>query len=290
MIASIAATVALLLLADTSLPRLLVPDFPDLTIKTRTTSDGMETSRETLYLKGSRQRREYDHRGPHATRFVSIRHCDVRKAINLNPEARTYVSSPIQDPSERLSKSRKTAHPIPATGPEVTITVDSVDTGERRQFGRLTARRVRVTKRVEPSSGAVMPASTEEVDGWYLDLPGVYCQESPARNAILFAQSYPAGSPRARLQVKRLGAAPTGFPIEQTTRHTEAGTTYLTRVELLEFSESAIDPSLFEIPPGYNQALELPGGGYDMTKPSTVGNRMQQYWTYLARSVRRWLH
>jgi len=56
------------------------------------------------------------------------------------------------------------------------ITIDSVDTGERRQFQHYTARHVKAKTTVEPGPGASTPASVEQTDGWYLDLPGFASQ------------------------------------------------------------------------------------------------------------------
>ena len=60
------------------------------------------------------------------------------------------------------------------------ITIDSVDTGERRQFEHYTARHVKVKTKFEPGPGASTPASIEQADGWYLDLPGFACAEQPS--------------------------------------------------------------------------------------------------------------
>ncbi len=48
----------LLLTASLPLPNLMVPNFPDLTIKTRRTDGNRHSTEETLYLKGARQRSE----------------------------------------------------------------------------------------------------------------------------------------------------------------------------------------------------------------------------------------
>jgi len=47
---------------------------------------------------------------------------------------------------------------------------------------------------------------------------------------------------------------------------------------LIELSEHSLDWSLFNIPRDYRPALPLFRGGYDMTKPDTVANRLQVYW------------
>ncbi len=37
---------------------------------------------------------------------------------------------------------------------------------------------MKTTTKVEPAAGAVMQPSITEVDGWYIDLPGLSCRES----------------------------------------------------------------------------------------------------------------
>jgi hypothetical protein len=164
------------------------------------------------------------------------------------------------------------------------MTINSIDTGERRQFEHYTARHVRVKIQVEPSPGASTPASIEETDGWYIDLPGFGCQEQASSGfARLFAFS---GNRQDRLQIKWLGKAPRGYPIEETSLITEPGNKTISKVELLEISEAPLHASIFELPAGYRQALQTGNGGADLTKPDTISNRAQYYWMRLTFWVR----
>jgi hypothetical protein len=277
----------LFLTASASLPRFVVPNFPDLTIKTRRTSHRL-SSVDTLFLKGARQRSEILTARTSSTKLISITQCDARRRYSLDENWKTYDSFPIQDWQERM----KGARPIPQlemSGAEVIVTVDSVDTGERRQFGSFEARRVKTTTKVEPGPGAVIPARVSEVDGWYIDLPGFGCQESRGVGVGL-TSFWPAGEPpkQDRVIVKQLGNSPRGIPIEETSRDTQRNLTTVSKVELLEFSEAPLDASLFELPAGYRPALRTPYSGRDMTKPDTLGNRLQAYWEFWTASARRW--
>jgi hypothetical protein len=91
---------------------------------------------------------------------------------------------------------------------------------------------------------------------------------------------------RDRIQFTRLGTAPTGFPVMETTRKTEAGKTSVSTIELLGFSEAPLDAALFERPGDYAEAKHTPHGGYDMTQPDTLSNRLHVYWAELTDSVR----
>src|SRR5713226_9944546 len=198
------------LLTSATLASLVVPNFSDLKIRTRR-NDPVNSDVETLYLKGSRQRREYLHDQPVKATFVNISRCDDRKRIDLNDDAKLYAELPIVDWSEQ----RKRARPLPPTemtGAEVTITTDSVDTGERRQQGAYTARHVKIKITVESGPGAATPSSVEERDGWYIDLPGLGCEDSGQRIGFLYAR-FASGRRHDQIHFKRLGTAPAGFPL-----------------------------------------------------------------------------
>ena len=279
----IALAVAPVILAQTlSIPAFVVPTFADLTIKKRH-SFGSTSSRgttEVLYLKGARERREflYEQPGNTGPGHVTIMQCDQRRSVQLNPEAKLYSVSVLKDWSEQFKRRR----PVPeAQGADVTTTFDAVDTGERRRVGRYVARRVRTTVTVEPSPGANTPASTRETDGWYIDLPGLGCSDAETTAYLTVGEGVGLGGLRDRHHYKTKGAARRGYAIEETNRFTQSGGTNVDRVELIELSEHALDLSLFDIPRDYRPALPLVRGGYDMTKPDTLANRLQVYWDEL---------
>jgi hypothetical protein len=249
----------LILAASVGLPKFIVPNLPDLAIKTRRTSGDWLSRLDTLYVKGARQRTETVVERPEvadAIDWAVIRQCDEKRIFNLNERDKIYASFEIEDWSERLRK----ACPVSLTqtsGAEVMMTIDSIDAGERRQFEYYTARHVRVKIRFEPSPGASTPASVEETDGWYIDLPGFGCQEQASSDfARLFAFS---GNRQDRLQIKWLGKAPRGYPIEVTSLITGPGNKTISNVA-----------SIFELPAGYRQALQTGAGGADLTKPDTI--------------------
>ena len=274
------------LLASSTLPHAVVSNFSDLKIKTQR-SGQLASFVETLYLKGARQRREYVYDKPLNSSFVSISRCDDRKRIDLNDAGRLYAELSIADWSEQ----RKRAVPIPPgemTGADVTITTDSVDTGERRKLGSYTARHVRITIKVEAGPGAAMPSSMEERDGWYIDLAGLGCQDSGKGIGFVYASFTPARRRHDRVHFKRLGTAPAGFALEETTKRTENGLSTIGKVELLEFSEAPLNNALFDVPAGYSPALRTPHGGFDLTKPDTLANRVQVYWAELELWTKQW--
>lgn len=285
----IALTVVPVILAQTLPIPAFVPTFADLTIKKRH-SFGTTSSRgttEVLYLKGARERREflYEQPGNRRPSYATIMQCDQRRSVQLNPEAKLYSVSVLEDWSAQLRRGR----PVPeGQGADVTTTFDAVDTGERRPAGHYVARRVRTTVTVEPSPGANTPPSTRETDGWYIDLPGLGCSDAATTAYLTAGEVVGPSGLRDRHHYKTKGAASRGYAIEETTRFTQTGGTDVDRVELIELSEHPLDLSLFDIPPDYRPALPLVRGGYDMTKPDTLANRLQVYWdeiTLVARTI-----
>jgi len=133
---------------------------------------------------------------------------------------------------------------------------------------------------VEARPVANTPPSTRVTDGWYIDLPGLGCSDAVRSTTVSFlmGEAVRAGGVRDRHHHKTKGTASRGYPIEETTHFTQTGRTTVDRVELIELSEHPLDSSLFEIPRDYRPALPGIRGGYDMTKPDTLANRLQEYW------------
>jgi hypothetical protein len=218
-----------------------------------------------------------------AVNSAAIWQCDEKRSFFLKQRDKIYNSSVIEDRSEQLKKASPVSLPQPF-GAEVKITIDSVDTSERRQFAHYTVRHVKAKIKFEPGPGALTPASVEQTDGWYLDLPGFSCAEQPSSG---FAWVLVGSANRTdRLQVKWIGKAPRGYAIEETSVKTGSTNTTVSKVELLEISEAPLSPSLFELPPGYKQALQTAYGGADLMKTDTIFNRADYYWTMLARWLR----
>jgi hypothetical protein len=277
-----------------ALPKAAVPAVPDVTIKTRQTIDHENSSISTtiIYIKGARQRREDIVDWPPEVRArtgskrthmrTQITQCDERRSVLLNEEAKTYAYSPIEDPSVYLRRAQTAASRPPQpepTGGDVTITIDAVDTGERRTMGRYIARRVITTTLTEPGPGASTPASDSKQDGWYVDLPSTNCwEQGDGSEPFVYMIALRSDTLSDRVHLKRLGTARRGYPIEESTRsENERGMT-TSKVELIEFSDAPLDAALFAVPADYRRALPNLFGGYDLTKPDTVMNRLHSYW------------
>ena len=240
-----------------------VPNFPDLMIKTRKTFGISHSMVTTLYLKGPRQRMED---GPeskaangHSLGVASIMQCDQGALYHLSQFSKTYTVS-YSHHRDLPEPPRRPVHALPAqptTGPEVIVTIDSIDTGERRQLGSYQARHVKTTITIEPGEGAESHRGSVAMDGWYLDLPGLYCHsEQPeplvAPNVMMWGQ----GNHDHRI-IKHLGTAPHGFTVEEIVKIKEDGNVIINKTEMVAVSEDALDPSLFELPADYTERTPL---------------------------------
>src|SRR5882762_9361657 len=88
----------LILAASVGLPKFIVPNLPDLAIKTRRTSGDWLSQLDKLYLKGARQRTETVVEKPapaDAINWTVIRQCDKRRFFNINERDKLYTSSEI---------------------------------------------------------------------------------------------------------------------------------------------------------------------------------------------------
>jgi hypothetical protein len=281
------ALLLLLLLgaASGSSPKLVVPNFPAFKLKTRHTYGHQSSSVQTLYMQGARTRTESEPGllppGASVQAPVTlVTQCDRKQTIAFDPQHKTFTEWPILEWSDRL-KHTPVHQPQPA-GPEVSVAADSVDTGERRQVGPYLARHVKTTIRIEPAKSTNMPARIEELDGWYIDLPQLGCEDwgdQPQPKGMVLTTI-----PNERVHFTQTGSGKRGFPVEEISRTTLRGETYETRTELIEASADSLDPRLFDLPPGYVPALRGPLGT-DYSQPDTLSNRAAAYWTYFRRRV-----
>ena len=253
--------VVLAALASSPRSTFVVPNFRDLTIKTRTTRGLMTPVVTTWYFKGARQRTEHDSQIRNIPEpFTSvIFQCDQRTEVMLHSRDKTYRSFTMHS-GELTGVERRPPVRNPA-GPDVTITIDSVDTGERREIAGYEASRFKTTITIDPSKGASRKPAKTEIDGWYLDLPGLDCRESsprenliPGAGAGMFEMGFGGG--HDHLIFKRVGTMLHGLPISQTATERAEGNVIVSKIELLESSEAPLDESLFEVPADYSPAPE----------------------------------
>src|ERR1700680_4126306 len=81
------------------LPKIVVPNFPDLTIKTRRVDSDSRSSKDILYLKGARQRIESGSENAdidHSWTASILYECDRRRILTLNSSTKTFHERAIK--------------------------------------------------------------------------------------------------------------------------------------------------------------------------------------------------
>jgi hypothetical protein len=227
-----------------------------ITIKTNMAGQDMQS---TTMIKGLRERSETSMGGMNMG-MVSVTQCDLKRTIQINDRARKYLITPM-DTDDSSAGSDSSGMAAPATseptrrGGIVTMTVNTTDTGERKEMFGFTARHLKRTTMMESSPDACQQQKMKiETDGWYINLEyGLSCGLS--RPPQMGNRPAPQGC-RDRYQVKRTGPVNLGYPlIETTTMYGSDGSVQFTMSkEVIELSRQALDAALFDVPAGYAEA------------------------------------
>lgn len=272
-------------------PGFVVPSSPDLTIRLRAQQAGSHQSTVTIRLKGARQVRERRTEFPGgSSSIVEIGQCDHRRMMLLSPEHKTYAYVPIGPPPgstpPRGAVAVTSSHTVAGRDE---IVIDAVDTGERRQMGGLTARHVVTTTKTTIGGAVPAPVRTRIQDGWYVDLPPVDCIERTGEMiSFSLVSGGMAGVVSAPPHVTVRGRAKAGVALIETDRATGPEGKWEQTTELVEISTARLDAALFEVPPDYRAALPLSTGGFDLSRPDTVGNRLSLLWEGIRGLASRW--
>jgi hypothetical protein len=273
---------------------------------TRIQSNG-HASTVTRYSKDQRSRTEwrnesggptkpgepatYTYGPPRATIFQ----CDEHRALDLNLQDHEYTLHEL-DEQGRPKGVKPIAISTKASGGTLTINVETIDTGERKQiFGRTARHIIRREKRVA-SPGACGRSGETESDGWYTDLETRNgCVATPKAHAgVATVGILVAGGSQCmdKIEVHATGTAAMGFPLKLTTTSRDAivlpdGTskeiTSTFENEVTELSEEPLDPALFELPAGFTQVTTLKD-----QPPVPASAVIREWWERMKRSVRSW--
>lgn len=216
------------------------------------------TSQTTTMIKGRRQRDETNMAmaGMNNSQ-INITQCDMKRTIQINDSARKYMITPMATDEADTNSGAAAGHGAGGgvqDGGVVTMTMNTVDTGERKEMFGFTARHLKRTTIMEPSANACSKTKMKiENDGWYINLEyGLNCETSgrpPQMGAT-------AATCRDRYQYRKTGPTNLGFPlVETTTMYGEDGRPNFTMTkEVIDLSRQPLDAALFEIPAGYTQA------------------------------------
>lgn len=219
---------------------------------------GQEMTSTTM-IKGLRERSEMSMPGmPAGMGMTTITECDLKRTIKLNDNSRKYLIEPMDTGEGDAPAAAGGGHV--SGGPSrrggvVTMTVNTVDTGERKEMFGFTARHLRQTMSSEASPDACAQNSMKmDRDGWYINLEyGLNCGPDRPPQA---PSSMPTGGCRDAYRFKRTGVANLGYPLIETTRMygpDGRSVTFTMTKEVIELSRQPLDAALFEVPSGYTQ-------------------------------------
>lgn len=216
-----------------------------------------QNSESTTMIKGPRERSE-QHMGP-GYEMITITQCDLKRTLQISDSSKKFIITPMETSD---SSATPNTTPTPSAGPTrqggiVTYTTSIMDTGERKEMYGFTARHVKQSTTIQSSANACSPVNQRmEVDGWYIDLNvGFDCQlNRPTTTGRMPAR----GGCQDQTRFRREGTGKTGFPLIETMKMTgENGQiVFSTTKEVIELSRQPLDSALFDIPPGYTQAMD----------------------------------
>ena len=242
----------------------------DTKVTSRQTSGG-QTSENTSYIKGKRQRSEMNN-----GQMIMIQQCDLRRNIQIMPQMKVYTIQPYDQPSTPgATPNTGTSTSQPSTvkkGGVVTSTVTTKDTGERKQMFGYTARHILTTMEMKSSPDACSTVNMKmEIDGWYID--AAFALDCDSNRAYTNYRPHAAGGCQDRYETKTIGTAKKGYPVwEKSTMFGPDGAqSFSTINEVVEFSQATLDPSLFDIPEGYRQVEDF-ASAFSAAAASAAGN------------------
>lgn len=240
-----------------------------LKIVTRQVTGGF-TDVRTEYLTPDRLRNEWqprtgDVQGPPMASI--IQRGEPNRVYVLDLQAREYMM--LQNEWRGASSGAQGMRPA-SSGGTLDISIENIDTGERKPMFGHTARHIITREKRMAGPGACSLDSDSETDGWYIDpsiMPEWRRGKSPG---IVVASVVSAGNDNCRnktdaIQVHRSGVD-TGFPVQvRTTLHSEIvrgdgsqqAITSNWGSEILELKEGPLDPALFEVPADFRRVNQL---------------------------------
>jgi hypothetical protein len=224
----------------------------DVKIKTKQTTGG-QSSENTTYIKGKRQRTEM------GNVMVMITQCDLSRDLQLNPGAKTYIINNYDNGTSAAPGSVNASTSAPATkGGTMYVTTTIKDTGERRQMFGFTARHIIQTMEMETTPDSCSPTKSKmEMDMWVIDAEFYL----PCTQTRTYSNNYNSrsGGCTDKIVQKTVGTAKSGYPLWQKMTSFDAGGKELfsSTQEVVELSKATLDQALFEVPVDYREVKDI---------------------------------
>jgi len=195
-----------------------------------------------------------------------IQNRDLHYSFELEIDKRIYTAFQANEyGSPKWIKPRQT-EPQKRSGRTVHTHTETIDTGERRELFRYTARRV-VTRSRQTRDSRLL--SESECDGWYIDPPAAWLNLHPPAKPGTFYHLCAGTGERDDYKFTEAGDRETGFVLLATRTHKssfedETGNSRahesVHHEEVTELSETPLKPDLFVPPHDFKRVLQLPDG------------------------------
>jgi hypothetical protein len=195
--------------------------------------------------------------------------------FELDLQARQYVQLRPQSEDFILFLAQWIARPprIHESGKTVNIFYEVVDTGDRRRFFGHAARRLRVIERHVAERGACDQTYRTEKAGWYIPRDE---SRGPQKGSVRLIHFGLLRSTVCHDKIVIHGdPEPPGIAVLETDGP-------MTR-QVLEYSDSPLDKSLFQVPGSFKKVDALPG-----QRPTSWLERTDQELTQLQRAFESW--
>ncbi len=229
--------------------------FADVKIKIRQTMSGQNFENMT-YIKGKRQRSELMN-----GQMITVTQCDLRRDVQLNPTAKTYLVSPYDDAANAATSDKsKIQNPQSKIekGGTMYITTTNKDTGERKQMFGYTARHIIRTVEMESSPDSCNPMKSKmQFDEWVIDETfGFDCERT--QNYQSYNPQKFSGGCRDKMVSKTIGTAKSGYPLYQkmTMFDDNGKESYSMISEVVELSKATLDSALFDVPNNFREVKD----------------------------------
>jgi len=245
--------------------------FADVKIKSKQTMSG-QSYENTTYIKGKRQRTETMN-----GMMVNITQCDLRRGVQVNPNARTYMVNPFATTTETVTKSaavKGKSEPV-TSGGTITTTITTKDTGESKQMFGYTARHLIITMEMTSSPDACAKNDMKMVtDGWYIDFEAQFdCGDVSTYSS--YNNNYKKSGCQDKYSMKTVGTAKRGYAVyeKMSMFDTSGKETMSTVTEVVELSKATLDAGLFDVPADYSEVSDP----MEMYSAGSLGTSGMQY-------------
>ena len=247
------------------------PSIEGVKIVTRQITGGFIDTR-TEYLAPDRLRNEWqsqmrDGSGPPMATIILRGERD--RVFMLDLAAHEYITYETDSRGSTVSVKR----PMVDSGGTLKIWIESVDTGERKEFFGHIARHIITREKRVAGPGACSKPSVSETDGWYIDgsvLPAWRQQKKNSFGVVVSAEVSAGSNDKCfnkmdKIEVHRSGVE-TGFPVKITTTMTsevtqpDGNTRTLSSTwgsEVVELKEGPLELTLFDVPTDFRRVESL---------------------------------